>query len=118
MKRILTTISILLLIPLCLVYLRLKPRVIFKQSLTTKNNSYIQIVETPGDWFEALVGLDTPYYRFEYIKPDGYHWSSLSYRGESYKVVNMEVVYATDGLNIIFDSSVVGILSNGVWHQP
>jgi len=62
----------------------------------------IRILEIPRHDIIGRVMRDDPRYRFEYVFPDGYVWSSTSFVGESYRAQTARVVWENQELAVCY----------------
>jgi hypothetical protein len=84
---------------------RLRPIVMAEAHSPHPKGGSVRILAIPTDWLDALTVRYNPYYRFEYHWPDGYLWSAVTFRGESYDaqsasitwLSNTEAVVSLDG---------------------
>lgn len=105
MKRLSTLIAIilLLLLPVVLVWSRLRPITMVRvYSPSATHQRYIQIVEVPriGSMSSLIISLldrGDPLYRFELHDPDGYLWAAATYNSSSYKPHKASVTWKSSG---------------------
>jgi hypothetical protein len=94
MKRAHLAIIALIILPIGIWLYLARPILIAEaKSPNQRYGGKIRIVELPSSGFASLLLRDNPRYRFEYIFPDGYLWSSATHVGESYRANSGKVVW-------------------------
>jgi|GEM_PF-5534223 len=66
------------------------------QSPNLRYGGKIRITEVPSSGLASLLLRDNPRYKFEYIFPDGYIWSSATHVGASYRANTGKIIWDTN----------------------
>ncbi|MDA3798498.1 MAG: hypothetical protein PF692_05390 [Kiritimatiellae bacterium] len=95
-------IAVLALLVCCtFVMNRLRPTVMAETHSPHPKGGSVRILAIPTDWLDALTFRYNPYYRFEYHWPDGYLWSAVTFRGESYDAQTASITWLSNAEAVV-----------------